>query len=58
MSKPKKTEEERLKYNEYMRKYKREWRKRNKNKVHEYQARYWMKKARELGLMNDESNGN
>lgn len=40
-----------------MREYKREWRKQNKDKVREYQARYWAKKAREMELVNDESNG-
>ena len=33
---------------ELRRKYHREWRKKNKDKVAEYNRNYWMKKAKEL----------
>lgn len=35
------------KANELRRKYQREWRRKNKEKVAEYNERYWLKKAKE-----------
>ena len=38
----------REKANELRRRYQREWRRKNKEKVAEYNHNYWMKKAKEL----------
>jgi len=38
--------------------YMREWRKRNKEKVRQINARYWEKKAKEVDKLNGESRSN
>lgn len=40
---------------EAMRSYKRDWQRRNKDKVKSYQERYWMKKAAERQEVNNEA---
>lgn len=38
---------------EAQRQYNREWRKANRDKVREYNERYWMKKAAQAGSVNN-----
>ena len=45
----------REKASELRRRYQREWRRKNKEKVAEYNRNYWMKKAKELEWVNHDA---